>query len=225
MFSKRRKLPGTAVDRVNETYKYLLGKKKDPSQQVIESSLNREVRDALVPAPVRDQVVSYLRLLAKTGICAARMSEASFQLDQDQYLVTRRGCWFLDLDDEDLYLALTGGGQFQDEEILPQHWDWHQEIFRKNSQINTVILAQPPAALVLAGRDQLPDQTLLEVPADTWGEIIICQPTSEDISRGAEVSKMILVPGSGVLSLGSSLEEAAANLDLVNRISEITLKA
>jgi len=225
MAPKRPKLPGNTIDRLGATYQYLLGRKKDLAQPGIESTLNRDVRDALVSEELRQEMIGILFQASQQGLCSGRISEASLRLRENQFLVTRIDCWFQDLAEDDLILAITNAADILDSQQAPRCWEWHLDIYQGNPHTRAIILGQPSAVLALAKKNLLPDRELLPVAAEVLGEFFICHPDRSEISRLAESAKVLIIPAAGVLSLGSSLSEAAINLELINRLAEITLLA
>ena len=223
MSPKRQKLPGNAVDRLSATYQYLFGRKEETAQAGIESTLNRDVRDALIPDELRQEMARILALLAQQGFCPARISEASLQFQENKFLVTRKDCWFQDLAEDDLVLALAETGKIINSDQAPQHWDWHFEIYNKNPLIKAIILGQPSAVMALAEKGELPKPELLPVALEFIGEVQLCRPDLTCISSQANNPNMYVIPGTGVLSTGETLFEAASNLELINKIGEITL--
>lgn len=223
MSPRRPKLPGNAVDRLSATYQYLFGKKEDDAHQGIESTLNRDVRDALISDELRQEMAGILALLAQQGFCPARISEASLQFQENKFLVTRKDCWFQDLAEDDLVLALAETGKIINSDQTPQYWDWHFEIFNKNPLIKAIILGQPSAVMALAKKEELPKTELLPVAMELIGEVQLCRPDLSCVSSQADNSNMLIIPGIGVMSTGKTLFEAASNLELINKVSEITL--
>ncbi len=101
MSPKQPKLPGTAVDRLSATYHYLLRKKKEPVQHESGAMLNREVRDAIVPPLIRQEMVTVLESCSALGLCIGKLSEASLYVQDSNYLVTRHGSGFHQISDKD----------------------------------------------------------------------------------------------------------------------------
>ena len=223
MSPKRPKLPGNAVDRLSATYQYLLGRKDDNAQPGIESTLNRDVRDALISDELRQEMTRILALLAQQGFCPARISEASLQFQENKFLVTRKDCWFQDLAEDDLVLALAETDKIINSDQTPQHWDWHFEIYNKKPLIKAIILGQPSAVMALAKKGELPKLEILPDALELIGEVQLCQPDLSCISSQADNANMFVIPGAGVLSTGKTLFEAASNLELINKVSEVTL--
>jgi ribulose-5-phosphate 4-epimerase/fuculose-1-phosphate aldolase len=225
MSSKKPKLPGGAVDRLGATYQYLLGKKKDPSSAGVGTTLNREVRDALVPDQLRREMAEILYKVSQLGLCVGGINEASLQVGENQFLVTRQDCWFQDLVEDDLILALANSGHVFESEKMPLHWGWHMAAYQTNSNVKAVIYGQPAAVLALAGKGILPQKDNLIAAAEYLGAFSLCQPKTEEINNKFQKNQMLILPGAGVLSLGESLTEAAVKLELINRLGEITLLA
>jgi ribulose-5-phosphate 4-epimerase/fuculose-1-phosphate aldolase len=223
MSPRRPKLPGSAVDRLSATYQYLLGRKQDLAQPDVKSALNREVRDALISKELRQEMIGVLRHLSLLGLCGGRISEASLQLQNNIYLVTRENGWFQDLAEEDLLLVLPAAAEMGEADPTPPHWDWHLEIYRNRPGTQAVILGQPPAVMALARAGRLPEREHLPAAAESSGEYRFCQPESSAIAESAEGSELLIIPGIGVLSAGVSIREAAINLELIGKLGEITL--
>ncbi len=215
--------PGSAADRLRATYQYLLGKKTPAHRTGVR--LNRDVRDALVSQEARQEVVSVLQAAANLGLFPARLSEASIQIQDNIYLVTKRDSWFNKLAGQDLILSLPSTDGLADENQLPNHWNWHLEIFRGNSNIKAVVLGLPAALMALTSKKELPQDEMFSEGAELIGGIKLCQATVSSIHQGAEQARLLVVPGIGALSQGESISEAVMALEMANHWSEITLLA
>jgi ribulose-5-phosphate 4-epimerase/fuculose-1-phosphate aldolase len=211
------------VDRLDATYQYLLGRKKGPNQSGVKSDINREVRDALVPTQLRREMADILYKVSQQNLCSGGISEASLKFQENKFLVTRACCWFQDLADDDLVLALAPPTQLPENEQVPLHWDWHLVAYRNNPDINAVILGQPSAVMALANKDLLPLRDSLVTSAEYIGEFSLCPPEEAAIGKYSQTNQVLILPSIGVLSLGNSLIEAATKLDLINKLGEITL--
>ena len=225
MSPKKPKIPGGTIDRLSATYQYLLRKGKDSDQSGDKRDLNREVRDALVPDYLRLEMANILFGLSQEGLCSGGISEASYQFRENQFLVTRKGCWFNDLADDDLILLLANTSQDLNSESRPQHWDWHLAVYQRNPEIKAIILGQPADVMALASKDLLPQIDILSTAAEYLQGFSLCRADTVDIGEYSQASQVLVLPGTGVLSFGSSLVEAAIKLELINKLAEITLLA
>jgi ribulose-5-phosphate 4-epimerase/fuculose-1-phosphate aldolase len=225
MSPRRPKLPGSAIDRLGATYQYLLGKKKDPTQQGVEGVLNRDVRDALISDELRQEMIRILLATSQLGLTTGRISEASHQFFENQFLVTRKNCWFQDLKDDDLILILAAVENVLSTEENPRYWDWQLAVYKQNPETKAIIIAQPAAVMALASEGRMPREDVLPIGTELIGKISLCEADGSSLSQKAQGSRMMIIPGVGVLSQGKSLIESAANLELLERLSEITLLA
>ncbi len=102
MSPKSPKLPGSAVDRLSATYQYLLRNKKKPD--LSGKRLNRDVRDMMISSELRQEMVTTLESASRFELCIGKISEASIRIQEDIYLVTKQGCGFHQIADNDLIL-------------------------------------------------------------------------------------------------------------------------
>ena len=223
MSPKQPKLPGSAIDRLNATYHYLLKKNKEPGQHEGGAMLNRDVRDAIVPPLIRQEMVEVLGSCSNLGLCIGKLSEASIQFQENIYLVTKFGSGFHQISDKDLFLATTNSESLINENQNPKYWNWHLAAYESNSSNKAVILAQPAAIMAVATLGALPKPELMSEAAEIIGQIQICRPERKSISAGASKSKHLLIPGIGILSSDETLSEVVINLEIINRWCEIAL--
>jgi ribulose-5-phosphate 4-epimerase/fuculose-1-phosphate aldolase len=223
MSPKQPKLPGTAVDRLSATYHYLLRKKKEPVQHESGAMLNREVRDAIVPPLIRQEMVTVLESCSDLGLCIGKLSEASLYVQDNNYLVTRHGSGFHQISDKDLFLATTNSKSLISENQNPKYWNWHLAAYENNSSNKAVILAQPTAVMAVAIKGVLPKPDLMSEAAEIVGQIHLCLPDINSISEGISRSNHLIIPNIGILSYGETLSDVVINLEIINRCCEISL--
>lgn len=221
MSPKTPKIPGNAFDRLNATYQHLFGKKSLPQNSG--TGLNRDVRDTMVSPLLRQDTIEIIKETAQLGLCTAGISEASLKIQDNTFLVTGRDSWFQRLNDKDLVLATGSANSALDEDQLPKHWDWHLVIYQENPKIKAVIIGHPPFLMALGNLKILPTPELLQDAVSLVGRIKLCQPDPADISQNISTAKILLISGVGVISCGESLSEAAANLELAEHWSEISI--
>ncbi len=222
MSPKRPKLPGTAADRLSATYQYLLRKKKP---DLSATRLNRDVRDMMISAEFHQEMVTALESASRLGLCIGKISEASIRLQDNIYLVTKKGCGFHQIADKDLILAAATSDSVIDENQNPKHWKWHLEIYRTDDSVKAIMLAQPAAVMALASKMKLPPIELLPDAAEIVGQIQISRPDLQAISQEIEHVNHLIIPGTGILSWGDELSEIVFNLEIINRWCEISLMA
>lgn len=225
MSPRRPKLPGKTIDRLDATYKYLLGKNKHGSERSEGANINRDVRNTLVPLEVREDMARMLENASQLGLCVGKLSEASIQLQENQFLVSKKGSWFHDIADSDLVFATGGTDSIADGNQTPVYWEWHLGVYSRCKTTKAIILGQPAAVMALAKRKRMPDEGLLVDAGKALGPIIFCQPDLNEISQYAEQSNLLVIEGIGILSQGETLFDALINLEILNRWSESTLLA
>ena len=225
MSPKRPKLPGKTIDRLDATYKYLLGKKKHGSERAEGAKINRDVRNTLVPLEVRQDMARILEYTSQLGLCVGKLSEASIQLQENQFLVSRKGSWFHDIADSDLVYSSAGTDSIANDNQTPVYWEWHLGVYSRCKNTKAIILGQPAAVMALAKRKRTPEEGLLVDGAKALRPVTFCQPDLTEISKLAGQSNLLIIEGIGVLSQGETLFEAVINLEILNRWSEITLLA
>jgi len=223
MSPKSPKLPGSAVDRLSATYHYLLRNKKDPIQHGSGAMLNRNVRDAIVSPLIREEMVTSLESCSRLGFCIGKISEASIQVQENVYLVTKFDCGFHQISGDDLFLAAATTESVIDEDQNPKYWPWHLEAYSGNGSIKAVVLAQPAAIMAVASSGKLPDPYLLSEAAEILGQTQLLKPDLQSISEEVKHSKHLVFPGIGILSCGETLSDVVINLEIINRWCEISL--
>jgi len=223
MSPRRPKLPGNPVDRLSATYKYLLGKKKAGSGKADGTNINRDVRNTLVPLEARQDMARILEHASQLGLCVGQLSEASIQLQENQFIVSKKGSWFQNIADEDLIFASGDTNSIADDNHTPVYWEWHLGVYSRRKITKAIILGQPAAVMALSKRKKLPDEGLLVDAGKALGPVMLCRPDLIEISKLAEQSNLLIIEGIGVLSQGETLVEAVINLEILNRWGEITL--
>jgi len=222
MSPKSPKLPGSAVDRLSATYQYLLRNKKKPD--LSGKRLYRDVRDMMISSELRQEMVTTLESASRLELCIGKISEASIRIQEDIYLVTKQGCGFHQIADNDLILAAATSDSVIDENQNPNYWDWHLEIYKTDNSVKAILLAQPAAVMALASKMKLPPRDLLPDAAEIVGQIQLSTPDLQVISREIEHVKHLVFPGIGILSWGNELSEIVINLEIINRWISINNK-
>lgn len=207
------------MDRLSTTYGHLWGRK--PQAVAAPRALGSEVRDLFAGDPVRAAMIADAAQAAHLGLTAGQLSEASLRLAGDKFLVTAAGSWLYQLQDADLLLASEADKGFA-EDGLPVHWPLHVAGYRKAPQAGAALLGQPAAALALMGQGKLPDPGVL-ASAEALGKFVICAAEAEQVHQALGDARVIFVKGVGVLVFAETLQQAIMDLQLVNRLSEISL--
>lgn len=209
---------GGVVDRLSTTYGHLWGKK--PQTVAKPRALTSEVRDLFAADAVRAEMIETAALAAELGLVAGQLSEASLRLAGDKFLVTAASSWLHQLHDDDLLLASDADKGFA-EEGLPAHWPLHLAGYRLMPQAGAALLGHPAAALALMAAGKLPDPGVL-AGAEALGNFVICAAEAEQVSQAFGAARVIFVKGVGVLVFAETLQQALIDLQLVNRLSEIS---
>lgn len=222
MFPKRAKIPGSAIDRLNETYHHLLGKRNNAPVTSGAPGINRDIRNTLVSAQLREEMAQNLVVAAELGFSAGDLAEASIMFKDNHYLVTRKGCWLHDLSDDDLIYTSPVFGK-EDAGEVPAYWNWHLEIYNRAPSTKAIFLGQPSAVLALAQEDRYPDQSLLPDAAAMMGNLVYCKKDGDEIAKYADPKNILVIPGMGVISQGRTLKDAIIKIDLLSKLCKITL--
>jgi len=207
------------VDRLSTTYGHLWGKK--PQAVAAPRALGSDVRDLFAADAVRATMIEAAAQAAQLGLVAGQLSEASLRLAGDKFLVTAAGSWLYQLQDDDLLLASEADKGFAGQ-ALPAHWPLHLAGYRQMPQAGAALLGHPAAALALMAQGRLPDPGLL-AGAEALGKIVICAGEPEQVQQALGESRVIFVKGVGVLVFAATLQQAIMDLQLLNRLSEISL--
>ena len=149
--------------------------------------------------------------------------EAGIQLQDNQFLVSKRGSWFHDIADSDLVYTSAGTDGIAKDNQTPVYWDWHLGVYAGRETTKAIILGQPAAVMALAKQKRMPDEGFLVDGAKALGPVLHCQPDLTEISKFSEQANLLIIEGIGVLSQGETLFKAVINLEILNRWSEITL--
>jgi ribulose-5-phosphate 4-epimerase/fuculose-1-phosphate aldolase len=179
----------------------------------------------MISAEFRQEMVTALESASRLGLCIGKISEASIRIQENIYLVTKKGCGFHQIADNDLILAAANSDSVIDENQNPNHWDWHLEIYETDNSVKAIVLAQPAAVMAMASKMKLPPRDLLPDAAEIIGQIQLSTPDLQAISQEIEHSKQLIIPGIGILSWGETLSEIIINLEIIKRWCEISLMA
>ncbi|MBX3047522.1 MAG: class II aldolase/adducin family protein [Anaerolineales bacterium] len=207
------------VDRLSTTYSHLWGKK--PQGVAKPRAIGSDVRDLFATEAVRAGMIETAAQAAQLGLVAGQLSEASLRLAGDKFLVTVAGSWLYQLRDADLLLASDAPEKGFAEEALPAHWHLHLAGYRQAPQAGAALLGHPAAALALMAQGNLPDLGLLS-GADALGTLVICAEV-EQVKHALSTARVLFVKGVGILVFAETLQQAIMDLQLVNRLSEISL--
>lgn len=207
------------MDRLSTTYGHLWGKK--PQAVAKPRALTSEVRDLFAADAVRAEMIATAAHAAQLGLVAGQLSEASLRLAGDKFLVTAASSWLYQLHDDDLLLASDAPEKGFAEDALPAHWPLHLAGYRQTPQAGAALLGHPAAALALMAAGKLPAPGLL-AGAEALGNFVMCAAEAEQVSQALGPARVIFVKGVGVLVFAETLQQAVIDLQLVNRLSEIS---
>lgn len=210
------------MDRLSTTYSHLWGKK--PQSVAKPRAIGSDVRDlfaAEAVRAVRAGMIEAAAQAAQLGLVAGQLSEASLRLAGDKFLVTAAGSWFYELQDADLLLASDAPDKGFAEEALPAQWPLHLAGYRQAPQAGAALLGHPAAALALMAQGRLPDPGLLS-GAEALGQVVLCAE-AEQVNQALGAARVLFVKGVGILVFAETLPQAIMDLQLVNRLSEISL--
>lgn len=208
------------MDRLSTTYSHLWGKK--PQGVAKPRAVGSDVRDLFAAEAVRAGMLEAAAQAAQLGLVAGQLSEASLRLAGDKFLLTAAGSWLYQLQDADLLLASDTPEKGFAEEALPAHWHLHLAGYRQAPHAGAALLGHPAAALALMAQGKLPDPGLLS-GADALGTLVICAAEVEQVKHALSAARVLFVMDVGILVFAETLQQAIMDLQLVNRLSEISL--
>ncbi|MCL4257412.1 MAG: class II aldolase/adducin family protein [Anaerolineales bacterium] len=208
------------MDRLSTTYSHLWGKK--PQGVAKPRAIGSDVRDLFATEAVRAGLIETAAQAAQLGLAAGQLSEASLRLAGDKFLVTAAGSWLYQLQDADLLLASDAPDKGFAEDALPAQWHLHLAGYRQAPQAGAALLGHPAAALALMAQGRLPDPGQLS-GAEALGTLVMCAAEAEQVKQALSAARVLFVKGVGILVFAETLQQAIMDLQLVNRLSEISL--
>ena len=216
--------PGKTLDRLQVTYRYLMGKKSEEQINRF-SNENRQIRDSLAPPDLRQQFLEVVRVAANSALCVGELSEFSLRLPHGHFLATGKGAWAHHLQDDDLLVVLSEASVQEQDDALPAKWAWHQGIYKDNPEVGAVCFVHPIAPLALAAKDKaLPDRVAKEAADLGLPEVAICKPQTSAIAEASQKAGLLVLPGIGVLTRAESLKASIIQLQKFNFWCELALR-
>ncbi|MEN8240506.1 MAG: class II aldolase/adducin family protein [Chloroflexota bacterium] len=186
------------------------------------SGVNRKTLDAFVPRKMRTTLFEQAKYCTKTGLVVGPLGQISMRLSADKLLVTTSGTSFSRISDQDLILvSFTGEGGTTAEDSI-QNLDWYRAVFQ-NKEAKAVLLCQPAAALSLASNPvELNTEWMQDAPG-VIGQIGFAEQDQAGDHAFATSHQVILIKGKGMLSWGSSLEEAIGRAEVAERWCQVAI--
>lgn len=181
----------------------------------------RIMRDAAVSRVILRDFYEALKLMDNKGFFAGRLSEASLRGSGGKFLVTPAGKPFGLLSEKEM-LAVAITGKEETLPGLPQHIDWHREIYRQTNA-NVVMLCQPVYACLLAQKGRLPASDIFLDNEDFTGSMKVLKHADLNLAGNLQDESMFLIKGIGVLIWGTSLHELIGQLEILERMCRIDL--
>ncbi|MEM7333913.1 MAG: class II aldolase/adducin family protein [Chloroflexota bacterium] len=176
--------------------------------------LGRRTRDSLIPKKERLAFIEAVQLTTQQGLTASLMSEATIRLKIAGHIMgIKPNVWVSQIDENDLFIAT--GNRIIEGNKLPTHFHLHQQLYQYHSNIKAVLLSQPAAAMAFLAGGNVPAVKIQGL------NISIC---FDSIMNFTATTDALFVENIGLITVGESIQMAAARADALNRICEIELQ-
>lgn len=179
-----------------------------------------------------DDIVRIGRLLYGRKYVIAAEGNLSVRLDPDRFLITPTGACKGELSADDL-VEMDLGGRIVGGGRPSSEWRLHAEIYRLRRDVGSICHAHPPCATAFAcARRPLPSALMPEalmLLGDTVRLAPYATPGTEAVPASvqglAEGASALLLANHGVVTFTSTLDDAYALVETVERLAEVALHA
>lgn len=185
---------------------------------------NSTVRSILIPAQTSKTIIQVAKQINAKGLSVGNMGEISVRISGslEKFAINTRESNLAELVENDLCLVDIGTGNVNSIKEPANHYEWHRQYYLETN-VGSVILCQPPAAMVCGIRGKNPDPSL-------WPEInsisqqLACIGTDkQDIASIMKTHQFLLIRGVGLLVTGSNINEAFWNAEIIERFCQISI--
>lgn len=186
-------------------------------------AIKGRLRDGLAPRFLREQLIQIAHSAAHHQLVAGTLAEASLRLVGGKMLITARGRWFGQLQDDDLAIATLDGSAFLDDDRLPLQTEWHRQIYNETSA-KALLFLQPLALMTLSQRNLAPQVALLPMAPDVVGTVLIADRLLPASERPADCQS-ILIKNYGLLIWSNDLASVFPKAQLLTFWASLTKSA
>lgn len=183
----------------------------------------RITRNAIVSRVILKEFIETAMMMDRKGFFAGSFGEISLRTNGGKFLITPRDMSICRINEETIRIAAIEKESDAANENLPLHNQWHREIYR-NSNANAVVLCQPPFATVLANKMQKPAQDLLVDAKKLLDSTDFVIPEDVALKNKLDEEYTLFIQSIGILVWGKSLDDLLNRIEILERLSAISLK-
>jgi L-fuculose-phosphate aldolase len=215
------------------------GEGGEPSRRSIGTGKGRAAASTRLQAiriALSHEIVRAGRILDRRGMVVASEGNLSARLAPDRFLITRRGRRKGEMKTRDLIeLAIEGASETAALAVASTEHGVHRMVYRLRPDAEAVVHAHPLSLTAFAVRGAVPDLSRFDEAQAVVGPIALTgyQPSGTDaladavgrtlLSEGRP--KLVILANHGALSLGPSVDEALARLEIAEHLAAALLAA
>ncbi len=176
----------------------------------------------LLKDPQRRQFIAMAQKIVTNRLALASLGELSLRLSAHQLAITAQHSQLAQLTEADLVICSMESNS--PPETAAPHLLWHRLIYRQTTA-QAVLLGHPPYAITLANAGQLPASELMPEMWNIVGEVTLLpqgELSVETLIDAVQHHHVVLIPHTGALIRGSSLEDVWARVEALEYVSQLT---
>jgi len=202
MLDAYKKLTNTIVNRVNNIVR--------PGQTL----------DILAPKKIQKEFIQWINFGFGRQFLLTSVSEVSIRLQKDHFLTHKPGSTLNNLKDEDLVSYSIKVNQFQQDQKLLRHLEWHQLLYQK-STANAVIISHPLNLFSNYSRIAESKNENLFMSFDFQPGL---KTSTEKNARNLLIDhRFLLIEGVGLVSWGDQLGKVMSDIEYLNWLCSFDL--
>jgi ribulose-5-phosphate 4-epimerase/fuculose-1-phosphate aldolase len=182
------------------------------------------VRDILIPSKIGKEFIQIASQLRTKNLTVGNMGEISIRIagPHEKFLINSSASDLGNLTEKDLCLVDILNGNVLGVQEPAGHFELHLEIFRQTAA-NTVLLCQPPFAMVCGFQKRRPNLSLWPEIAAVSEQLECVGNDMQEIFSKIKTHQFLLIQGIGLLVQGTNLKESFWNAEIIERFCQISI--
>jgi ribulose-5-phosphate 4-epimerase/fuculose-1-phosphate aldolase len=182
------------------------------------------VRDILIPSKIGKEVVQAASQIRTKNLAVGNMGEISIRIagSLEKFVINSSTSDMGNLTEKDLCLVDILNGNVLGVQQPARHFELHREIYRQTAA-NTVILCQPPAAMVCGFHKSLPQQALWPEINAVSEQLECVENDMKEVFSKIKTHQFLIIQGIGLLVQGTNLKESFWNAEIIERFCQISI--
>lgn len=186
---------------------------------------NSTVGDILIPSKFAKQIVQVASQISNKGLVVGNIGEISVRIPGtlEKFAINILDSSMGNLSENDLCLIDITNGRIISSKSPAKHYEWHRRFYSETTA-GSVVLCQPPAALICGSSNICPASSLWPDIRYISDQLTCVANDIQEISSKSKTHQFLLIQGVGLLVTGSTLKDAFWNAEIIERFCQISIR-